>query len=266
MYLAEGMARVTQVHAQQVAPDATTESPGATAPGGGAPEEPEAPVAESESSPSASHAPLPQVALVLGIAGVVLGVTVFWFFAAIPVGLVTILVGLIARGRMHTYEDPRASSRATIGISLGCVAILLGVMGAYFLPRIMDRADRFLGGIQRDVNQNVNQVNNGLTRDVDRLDRTLSRDLDKFERDNHRDLTDLENRTAVTMKALEDRLHNDVDDSRSAAKRDLATLESSLRADLHTAQEDLRTVDSSLREIVAALEARVARIEKKLGL
>jgi len=263
MYLAEGMARVTQVHAQEVAPDATIEEPGAIAPGGGAPGRPEAEVAES--SP-ASPAPLPQVAFVLGVAGVVLGVTVFWFFAAIPVGLVSILVGLIARARIHSYDDPRSSSRATIGVALGCVAILLGVTGAYFLPRMMDRADRFLGGIQHDVNQNVDLVNNGLTRDVDRLDRTLSRNLDKFERDNHRDLTELESRTAVTMKALEDRLHKDVDDSRSAAKRDLATLESSLRADLHTAQEDLRTVDSSLREIVAALEARIQRIEKKLGL
>jgi hypothetical protein len=263
MYLAEGMARVTQVHAQEVAPDATTELPGATAPGGGAPERPET---EAVAESRASNTPLPQVAFVLGIAGVVLGVTVIWFFAAIPVGLVSILVGLVARARIHSYTDPRSSSRATIGIALGCVAILLGVTGAYFLPRVIDRADRFLGGIQHDVNQNVDLVNNGLTRDVDRLDRTLSRDLDKFERDNHRDLTDLENRTAVTMKALEDRLNKDVNDSRTSAKRDLTTLESSLRADLHTAQEDLRTVDSSLREIVAALEARVARIEKKLGL
>jgi hypothetical protein len=257
------MARVTQVHAQQVAPDATSGSSGATAPDRDAPG---ASDVEPAGASPASHAPLPQVALVLGIAGVVLGVTVFWFFAAIPVGLVSILIGLIARGRIHSYDDPRAPSRATIGIALGCVAILLGVTGAYFLPRMMDRADRFLGGIQHDVNQNVDLVNNGLTRDVDRLDRTLTRDLDRFERDNHRDVKDLENRTAVTLKALEDRLHGDVDASSSAAKRDLATLESSLRADLRAAQEDLRSADTSLREIVVALEARVARIEKKLGL
>jgi hypothetical protein len=257
------MARVTQVHAQQVAPDATSESSGATAPDRDAAGSSD--VEPAEASP-ASHAPLPQVAFVLGIAGVVLGITVVWFFAAIPVGLVSILIGLIARARIHSYEDPRAPSRATIGIALGCVAILLGVTGAYFLPRMMDRADRFFGGIQRDVNENVDLVNNGLTRDVDRLDRTLTRDLDRFERDNHRDLKDLENRTAVTLKALEDRLHGDVDASRSAAKRDLATLESSLRADLRAAQEDLRSADTSLREIVVALEARVARIEKQLGL
>ena len=265
MYLAEGMARVTQVHAQEVAPDATTESPGASAPGAGAPEEQPQTGVESASAPE-THAPLPQVALVLGIAGVILGVTVIWFFAAIPVGLVSILVGLIARARIHRYEDPRSSSRATVGIALGCVAILLGVTGAYYLPRVMDRADNFLATIQRDVNQNVNQVNNGLTRDVDRLDRTLSRDLARFERDNHRDLKELEDRTAITLKALEDRIQKDVDDSRGAAKRDLASLEASLRADLRTARQDMTAADTALHDWVAAIEARIQRIEKQLGL
>jgi hypothetical protein len=264
MYRAEGMARVTQVHAQDVAPDATTELPGATAPGPDAPETPEP--AEEAAATIAPNAPLPLVACVLGVAGVILGITVIWFFAAIPVGLVSVLVGLVARARIHRYEDPRSSSRATIGIALGCVAILLGITGAYFLPRMMDRADNFLGTIQRDVNQNVNQVNHGLTRDVDRLDRTLSRDLARFERDNHRDVTDLENRTAATMKALEDRVQKDVGDSRTFAKRDLASLEASLRADLHSARQDMTTADTALHDWVAAIEARIERIEKKLGL
>ena len=263
MYTAEGMARVTQVHAQEVAPDATTELPGATAPGDGAPEPLEA---GAPSTPVAPHSPLPLVAFVLGIAGVILGVTVIWFFAAIPVGLISVLVGLVARGRLHADDDPRAPARATIGIALGCVAILLGVTGAYFLPRVMDRADRFLNGIEQDVNQNVDLVNNGLTRDVDRLDRTLTRDLARFERSNHQNVKDLEDRTAATMKALEDRLQKDVDDSRASAKRDFASLEASLRADLRAAQDDMRTADSALHDTLAALETRIRRIEQELGL
>ncbi len=158
-----------------------------------------------------AHAALPLVALVLGISGVVLGVTVIWFFAAIPVG----------RRQPHRGPDratagcdlrrPAAASRATIGTALGCVAILLGVTGAYFLPRLIDRGDRFLGGVQENVNKNVGLVNGGLSRDVNRLDRTLSRDLDRFELQNRTDLTALENRTALTLKALEDRLNGDVD-------------------------------------------------------
>ena len=33
--------------------------------------------------------------------------------------------------------------------------------GAIFLPRIMDRADRFLGTMQQDVNKDVGTVNRG---------------------------------------------------------------------------------------------------------
>ena len=111
-------------------------------------------------------------------AGVVLGVTVIWFFAAIPIGVAAVVVGIVARRRVASYHDPRAASRATIATALGCVAILLGVTGAIFLPRVMDRADRFLASIQQDVNDDVGLVNDGLSPDVNRLDRTLTRDLD----------------------------------------------------------------------------------------
>jgi hypothetical protein len=222
---------------------------------------------DADDAPDAEvHAPLPLVALVLGVAGVVLGVTVVWFFAAIPIGIVSVAIGVAARRRIDTYDDPHAASRATIGTALGCVAILLGVTGAYFLPRVMDRADRFLGSVQQDVNENVGLVNGGLSRDVNRLDRTLSRDLDRFEVQNHADLTDLENRTAATMKALEDRLHGDVDQSTVAAQRDLAALELSLRADLRALETEMHGTDATLHDTIAALDARLSRIEHELGL
>ena len=46
--------------------------------------EPDGDPTRAEQSAVAPHASLPLVALVLGIAGVALGVTVIWFFAAIP--------------------------------------------------------------------------------------------------------------------------------------------------------------------------------------
>jgi hypothetical protein len=191
---------------------------------------------------------------------------VIWFFAAIPVGIVSVATGLYARRHVGEYHDSRAASRATIGTALGCVAILLGVTGAIFLPRILERADRFLGTIQQDVNKDVGTVNNGLSRDVDRLDRTLTRNLATFETQNHRDLTEFENRTAATLKALEDRMHGDVDQSTVGAKRDLAALEASLRADLRSARTDVTKSDEELRASVVELDDRISRIEAKLGL
>jgi hypothetical protein len=261
---------VGQLVTQPVAPVATDDAldpRGRSAPAAGALESspPESSEARSAVSDPA-HAPLPLVALVLGAAGVVLGVTVVWFFAAIPIGIAAVVTGMVARRRIGSYNDVRAASRATIATALGCVAILLGVTGAIFLPRVMDRADRFLGTIQQNVNNDVGLVNNSLNRDVDRLDLTLSRDLRRFERDNHRDLRDLEDRTAATLKALEDRMKGDVTAASAAARRDLTALETALRADLATAQRDLRTTDSSLSDSIAALEARVTRIERELGL
>ena len=99
--------------------------------------------------------------------------------------------------------DPRARSRAVIGAVLGLVAILLGISGAIYLPRVMDRADRFIGSVQDDVNKNVALVNNGTQRDVDRLDRTLTRDLLRFENQNKSDVTGFEQRTSAALTKLE---------------------------------------------------------------
>jgi hypothetical protein len=218
------------------------------------------------SSGHPTHASLPLVALVLGVSGVVLGVTVIWFFAAIPVGIVTVIVGVLARGRVAAYHDPRAASRATIGTALGCVAILLGVTGAYFLPRVIHRADRFLGTMQRSVNNDVGRVNAGLSRDVNRLDRTLSRDLRRFEAQNRADLNDLEKRTGAAMAALELRLNGDVATVSAAERRDLTQLESRLQHDLETLEASMHKQDDTLHDTVGGLDARITKIEKKLGL
>jgi hypothetical protein len=205
---------VPQLLARHVAKTATTETEEAPPAEGS-----DAPEADVDATPESVHAALPLVSLVLGIAGVVLGVTVIWFFAAIPLGIVSVATGVWARNRADTYDDPRASYRATIGTALGCVAILLGVTGAYFLPRIMDRADRFLSSVQQDVNTDVGTVNSGLTRDVDRLDRTLTRDLRRFEDQNRTDLNELETRTNAALKALEARSRSDIDVATVAEKR-----------------------------------------------
>jgi hypothetical protein len=210
------------------------------------------------------HASLPLVALVLGIAGVALGLTVIWFFAAIPVGIVSIVIGLVARRRLAELDDPRAPSRATIGTALGFVAVLLGVSGAIFLPRAIHRADSFFGGIQDDVNTNVGLVNHGLSRDVDRLDRTLTRDLRRFEAQNRSDLDDLERRTNSALAALETRLNTDVAEGSKAAKQDLDDLEGRLTKDLRALESSMRTSDEALYATIGRLDARITAIEKQL--
>jgi F0F1-type ATP synthase membrane subunit b/b' len=208
---------------------------------------------------------LPLVALVLGIAGVALGLTAIWFFAAIPTGAAAVVVGGISLVRLQGVVDPRARGRAVIGTVLGAVAVLLGVMGAIFLPQAMDRMDRFLDSVQADVNDDVALINSGLQRDVDQLDRTLTRDLKRFEAENRRDLRQLEDRSTRALEELEQKLGADVAGLSRAARQDLTQLEQRLRTDVHALDAALRGTESSLRADLASLTARVERLERDLA-
>ena len=176
------------------------------------------------------------------------------------------IVGLVALRRVDAYEDSRARSRATIGAVLGTVAIVLGVSAAFFLPRVIDRVDGFFSGLQDDVNKNVRSVNKGLQSDVNSLDRTLTRDLGRLEIQNRRDLDTLEKRTSDALAQLENRLTAAVDKASASEKQDLATLEQSLREDIRVLEAAIHTTDSTFATQTSAFEARIARIEKALGI
>jgi hypothetical protein len=232
----------------------------------GSPPESEAPVESGSDAPA--HAALPLVALVLGIAGVALGVSVIWYFAAVPIGVAALVIGLIALRRVTTNHDadPKARSRAVIGAVLGLVAILLGISGSIYLPRVMHRADRFIQSVQDDVNDNVRLANNGTQHDVDRLDRTLTRDLLRFENQNKSDVTGLEQRSGVALTTLENRMTEDLKAASATSKADLTSLEHDLRADIDALEAALRTSEADVNGKISALDARVTTIERKLGL
>jgi len=238
-------------------------------PSDGSPPESEVPVpAEAADPTEPGPAVLPLVALVLGVAGSALGVSVIWYFAAIPTGIAAIAVGVIAHRRVTAASDtdPRSRSRAVIGAVLGLVAIVLGISGAIYLPRVMDRADRFIGSVQDDVNENVRLVNNGTQRDVDQLDRTLTRDLERFENQNKADVTGLEQRTSTALATLESRMSTDLKAATTDSKSELTELEASLRADIRALEDVLRSTDATFEGKVSALEARITVIERRLGL
>jgi hypothetical protein len=244
-------------------------SAAAAEPGDGAPPEAEVPEPTGVAEPvDPTHAVLPLVALVLGVAGTALGVSIVWYFAAVPVGIAALAVGVFAHRRVSKDRtaDARARSRSVIGAVLGLVAILLGISGAIYLPRVMDRADRFIGSVQDDVNENVRLVNNGTERNVDRLDRTLTRDLLRFENQNKADVTGLEQRTSAALATLEERMSTDLKSATANSKAELTALEASLRADIQALEAALRTSEANFEGRVSALETRISAIEHHLGL
>ncbi|MFN8028647.1 MAG: hypothetical protein U0W40_20515 [Acidimicrobiia bacterium] len=215
---------------------------------------------------SAEVSPLALVAYVLGIAAVVLGVTAVWYFAAIPIGLAAFVVGIVALRRPAPAGDRRARTRATIGAVLGLVAIILGLCAWYFLPRVVDDVSDFFTDAQNNVNHNVDTVNRGLTADVRSLDRTVTADLKRLETQNREDLAQLEKRSNDSLAQLEARVNAVVDTARGSAKQDLAALEASLREDIRSVEAAFRAADDSFTVQATLFEARIARIEKLLGI
>jgi len=116
----------------------------------------------------------PFVTLVLGISVTVLGLTVVWFCAAIPLGIAAVVVGVMANrqgveGRHHT--------RAV----LGTVAILLGVTGAAFMPRLPTRTNAALSNVENDVTADIEMIDDSVSSDVNRIDKSIARDLSALE-------------------------------------------------------------------------------------
>jgi hypothetical protein len=211
-------------------------------------------------------APLALVAFVLGVAAVALGVTVVWYFAAIPIGATALVVGILALRRTDLDVDPRARGRATTGAVLGFVAIVLGASAWYFLPRAVDDVSSFFTSVQADVNHNVDTVNRGLQSDVNRIDRTVSRDLRRLEDQNRKDLYGLERRNSEALSQLEARMNATVDKASGSARQDLTKLEANLRADIRAIDDGLRSTSSTFAAQMSTLDARIARVEKLLGI
>ena len=68
------------------------------------------------------------------------------------------------------------------------------------------------------------------------------------------------------MAALEQRITADLATATAAERRDLAQLETKLRSDLKDLEATMRKSDDTLHDTVGGLDARITKIEKKLGL
>ncbi len=211
-----------------------------------------------ESGSRTAPSTLPMVTLVLGAAGVALGVTVIWYPAAIVLGVCAVVVGILGLRRTREDTDPRGRSRAVIGTMLGGIAVLLGVGAALLLPHAVDRVDNFFSTVQHDVNHNVDAVSRGLRSDVKSLDRSTARDLDRLERQNRSDLAQFEKRSNDSLANLSGRLAGVETKLSDAERRDLTRLEQSLR-------DDIRNLDSALHSSSDVLGERVAKLEQEMA-
>lgn len=68
---------------------------------------------------------MPVAALILGIVATILSLSVVLFYAAIPVGLAAVVLGVLARKRAMSSGQPTGT--ATAGLVLGVVGVMLGL-------------------------------------------------------------------------------------------------------------------------------------------
>jgi F0F1-type ATP synthase membrane subunit c/vacuolar-type H+-ATPase subunit K len=201
-------------------------------------------------------------ALALGVAGAVLGVTVVWFSAAVPLGVAAVVTGGVALRRPHIGSH---RSRAVLGIVLGLVALLLGILSAILLPMVLHRADDALTGARDDIVSQVDRVDRSLASDVDQLDTTISRELRQLERQNDRELTGFERTSADDLRRLEHRMAAAEKDL-PLQKSDLARLNRELRAQIATLGTSTNGADVAAQRGIEAITARVVALEDRLGL
>jgi hypothetical protein len=217
---------------------------------------------DATATESAAGANLSLFALALGLAGTVLGVTVVWFFAAIPLGVAAVVTGCLALKRPQIGNH---RSRAVLGTVLGVVAMLLGVLSAILLPLVLHRADVALTGARDDITAQIDRVDSSLTGDVDRLDGTISRELRQLERQNHRELTQFERTSAAGLRRLERRLEA-AERHLSAQSADFARLERQLRVELAALATSMKGADVTAQANIDAITARLLALEDQLGL
>ena len=71
--------------------------------------------------------------LVLGTVGIVVGVIPILFFLSLPCGLLALTFGVVGRGRALADESRGGRRLALTGVILGCLTMILGVVGIVVL-------------------------------------------------------------------------------------------------------------------------------------
>jgi len=104
--------------------------------------------------PSAPRNGMGTAALVLGIIGLVLAVSILGSPLAVPLGILAVVFGVLGRGRARRGEATNSGS-ATAGIVTGAIALVVGgILVAVGATWIADNADEIedLGDCLEDAN------------------------------------------------------------------------------------------------------------------
>jgi hypothetical protein len=202
--------------------------------------------------------------LTLGATAVALGVTLIWFFLALPFGLVAIGCAVVERRRTKRETGRAAGGIVTAGLVLGLAAVPLSLGGLVVIPRAQD----FVGESVRDANgvvaADLETMERSIRGDVDALDRTLTENVNESTGSLSQDFDQLESSSAAELERLESELKQVIAQLEQATRTDLSELESSLQGDISTERQILAGVESDVRAELEALRTEVAELRARV--
>lgn len=219
--------------------------------------EPDAP-----DDPSEDHAPVDGVSglgvasLVLGAIAVVLGVTLVWFFLALPLGLAAIVCALVERRTTRRRDGRPAGGIVTAGLVLGAVAVPLSFGGLLVIPQLEGAVEHTIGLTQRDVSEDLDSVERSFSDSVDDLDTTLSENVDQSAAALKSDFEGLESSSQKELREVEDRVGGIIAELERTSGADLDEVEQAVRS-------DLTELEAAIRDDIAAVNGRVAAAEER---
>lgn len=95
-------------------------------------------------------------ALVLGLIGLLAGIVPFFFFIALPLGILAIIFGFVGR-RKSTQRQASGKGMATSGIAMGAISIVLAIIGVVVINKAVDNAsESFSSALEESLDESIN--------------------------------------------------------------------------------------------------------------
>lgn len=208
--------------------------------------------------------PLATAAAAIAVLAVVCGLTVVWFFAAVPFGLFAVACAVWDRGR-HTraHDGTQVSTASTVALTLGLAVLPLAASTFVLVPRVESVAQRAAGAMQSGVERDLESLEHTTTKNVNALNSTLTGLVTVTNDQWTENLKELEQVTTTNMTSLEHEMRMIVQEVTRTASVELQRLEAAVAEDVRIADQRAASIQAQLEEQIRLLIHRLEQLERE---
>ena len=208
--------------------------------------------------------PLATTAVAIAVLAVVCGLTVVWFFAAIPFGIFAVVCAVVDRRRHRRADgETQHSTASTVALTLGLAVLPLAASTMVLVPRVEAVAQRAAGAMQGGVERDLESLEHTTTKNVNALNSTLT-GLVTMTNDQWTDnLRELEHVTTDNMTSLEHEMRAIVDQISGTASVELQRLEAAVAENVKVADHRAASIQAQLQEQIQTLLDRLEHLERE---